>query len=326
MKKAQIKNLKKIVKKDFSIIKSQYEKSFEKAEKSSNQIWLFDNFYVLEAEAKGVIKSLSYISKIPCDESKLPRLYSFLFRELADGKIKDIDSIVKKIYKNDYSVTEIELLELMMKSALISRAAHGVLEEGELLPNVIVAFSDIKDIDFEDIFKEISKTEKILCEDLVYKNSDNETKSTYRHILSKKAKEQKMSESEYALNLIEDASLSSKSVVNYLKEENKSKKGYISIALEIAIPLAISVLLAVLINNYFLAIILYIPIWEITRAFILFFIMRTTKPLKIPKIDLENAKINSCDTLIVVSSLLPNAKNIEIVKNHLMSLYLSNKS
>lgn len=323
MRRKSVNRLKRVIKTDLKTIRNEYKKELAKKDGKKNN-WLLDNFYLIEKEGRGVLSELRNANAVIVDDSGLPYLYSVLFKQLCDGIIPDAGSLAGELYKCGFSLSDTELSELFLRAALVSRAAQGVLENSALLKNTIGSFIKVGDIDFENLFKRSNSTERLLCEDKVYLNSTNETKSYIRHTISKTAQKNKKDEItvvKEAVRLSEENGLSvSEIILN--QDHHKSQNKWIYA--EISAPVILSAALGAVTGNYFLIPLCFIPLWEIARAFLMFFSTRKIKPKIIPKIKLENGIPDYAQTVILVSSLLPDAQKALAVKNHLKEVYLTN--
>lgn len=323
MRRKSVNRLKRVIKTDLKAIRNEYKKELLKKDGEKND-WLVDNFYLIEKEGRSVLSSLRNVNAIMVDKSGLPALYSVLFKQLCDGIIPENNKLAAEIIEYNFSLADIELSELFMRAALVSRAAQGVIEKSALLKNTISSFIKVGDMDFEEIYKKCNPTEKLLCKDNIYVNSTNETKSYIRHIISEislKDKKDEITVAEEAVKLSSENGLSVSEII--LRQDiRKNQKKWLYA--EIVVPVILSAALGLLTGYYYLILLCFIPLWEISRAFLMFLSTRKIKPKIIPKIKLENGIPNYAQTVILVSSLLPDAQKISLVKNHLKEIYLTN--
>ena len=323
MRRKSVIKLKRVIKADLKTIRDEYKKELCKKEGKKND-WLLDNFYLIEKEGRGVLGGLRNVSAIEVDKSGLPALYSAEFKLLCDGIIPDNNELAHKLSEFDFPLADTELAELFLRAALVSRAAQGVLESTSLLKNTICSFVKVGDMDFEELFKKCNSTEKLLCEDEVYRNSSSETKSYIRHIISKISAEDDKDEITVAEDAMATAKEKSLSAAEIILKQDRPKNKQKWLYGEIIVPAVLSVALGFITGYYYLIPLCFIPMWEISRAFLIFFSTRKIKPKIIPKIKLENGVPDCAETIILVSTLLPDAQKSASVKNHLRELYLTN--
>lgn len=324
MSKASVKKLKGVIKKDLELIRRRYKEELEKKDVPKNN-WLTDNFYLIEKEGRGVLASLRNVRAASEDSSGLPRAYSILFREVADGRLPEPERFAELLTEHSFSLEETELTALMLRAALVSRAAQGTLEDTPLLENAVRAVTAAGDIDFEDLFRRGNKTENLLHADSAYADSTEESKSFFRHTVARLAREQGITEEETAQQLLVQAKQNAVSITQLLAGKRpKSKTGWLTA--EILLPFIACILTGICSGYWLLVPFLLLPYWEILRAFILFFSSRRVRPAVIPRVKLENGIPRKAQTVILVSTLLPGAQNIPAVKNHLRELYLTNNA
>lgn len=323
MSRKSVNKLKRVIKADLKTIRNEYKKELSKKDGNKND-WLLDNFYLIEKEGRSVLSGLRNIMPQKTDKSGLPLLYSVVFKLLSGGAVSSVNIFAHELLKYDFSLADTELTEIFLRAALVSRAAQGVLESSQLLKNTIGSFVSVGDINFDDIFKKSNHMEKLLCEDTVYENSTNETKSYIRHIVSKTAQKNRKSESEIVCRVMSESKEGGKPAAEIILNNGlgRSKKKWLTA--EIITPIVLSVLLGILTGYYSLIPLCIIPIWEISRAFLMFFSTRKVRPAVIPKIKLENGIPDFAQTIILVSTLLPDAQKTALVKKHLKEVYLTN--
>lgn len=319
MNKSCLRKLMKMTDKDLKILRDEYKNVQSKEDTNEKEKWLTDNFYLLEKEGRTVISALSEVSAATEDESGLPRMYSALFRLLGKGKMPSVDSIGKELQKYDFSVTEADLCELMLRAAIISKSAEGIKSNDGLFQKSITLMNEVPDMEFERIC--ICKAEKILRQDSVFSLSDSETKAFFRKKLELLSKKDKKEQSEYLEILIRDGC----DICRFLLESNKNAaKGKALLILEMTLPLVFSMIIGFWSKAYYLIALLYFPFWEIIRVFLLRLFEKMKTPVIVPRTKSDCDLLNEKKTLICVSSLLQTAEECEKVKNHLKSLYLSN--
>lgn len=326
MKNSAVKKLSRIIKREIKLIKKEYLSAIKASDPSEEERLLADNYYLLEKEAKSVLNSLKYITCAQADESGLPRVYSAMFRLIKDGNIPTFDIIGSKTADYDFSAAEIDASALMLRAALISKACESAEARNGTLKNVFTSLNCVNDIDFDGLFILCSRSEKILADDTAFSVSDKETKAYFRNLLARYAKKRSITEEDAANELKQRAKTENIGICGLLeKSENTKAKGRALIAAEIILPHLAALGVCSLISAYYLIIPLSILFWEIIRVFVTDAIERRFPVRTIPKVMLDGGMPEGAETLITVTTLLPDAENMNKLKEHLKQIYLANR-
>lgn len=211
---------------------------------------LFDSYFLIDNEINYIrqnLKTLKHLhipSHFAFEVIKFPRIFFLVNMFLVENncKIKEQDLIqfIENCQKQHQLIgTEIELLEIMLKCALIFRLAiicdkkiNKIKNKTTLkvtfpkldseckkkfsinnasyddIPSIIKSFNSIVTLDFQNIFQKISIIEKILTKDPagIYTKMTEASKKYYRNIIKKIAKKRNFTEIEVAQKAIEFAS------------------------------------------------------------------------------------------------------------------------
>lgn len=319
MKGKAVQHLIHLLKESFREIKRAYKKATEEKSPAGSALYLADNYYILEREYKNILVKLRFIKTLPSGEDGLPRVFWEAKRcaekaAQAGGKVSFEDG--------DFSFSEAESFEGMLRAALLLSAAAYIKNKNEDLGNVLKALRKLSDVDFEEALYTLSAAQRILCKDSVYARSDAETKAEYRRKLHAWASAQKQTEAKAAEEILKKANAENTNVGAVLfAGKTDSKRGKCLLLSEAVLPLLLSVLTAALYKNAWLALLLYFPLWEIGRAFLLFFSGKRTRRRVIPKLTLEENLPQNAKTVIAVSTLLPKSQSTKALENHLADLW-----
>lgn len=307
--------------------------------------WLYDNYYVFEREGRLVIKELSHQKSLPSYKGvPLVMLHAKMLCETADGEVTpDAIELYIDTVQNERELESDELIafELMLRAAVIDIAA-GVCQKSvadderrRVFASSVKTLSFLNTFDFSEIIEKKSRIENILNTDPsgIYPTMDERSRAVYRARISKIAKSCGISESEAAARAVELAkhgkTQRERHVGEYILEtqlgkEHSKTKGRLYLTLLWLLPLAVSVIIAVLLKRYWLPVILYFPLWEIIRPITEFFIMRGVEPTFIPRIDIKGKIPESAQTLVVVSALLTSPSKVSDFAKKLEQFYYSN--
>lgn len=337
--------LKKILYSHFKVMKKIYKSYCQKTQKTSSQEWFTDNFYILEEETKSILKSLkNKLSIFAVKGNKLPIIYQITYKFFISTRFKDVSysNIITMI--NNYSATyltveELSFLSTAIKISLIENVYFSIIaDQNEKNITEAIAFSiknlkNINSLDFNKIIEEVSPIEKIFINDPlnIYCKMDDESKSYYRYLLSIISKRKNINEQQLAEQILNNAKKENKHIGYYLINDDSittSKKitGKIFISINFFVPFLCSIIILLLTKNIFIALITYLPLWEIIRPLNEYFTLKNCKTNFLPKLDIKNSVPIEGKTLVVVSTILPKTNQAKNLKTRLENLYFSNGS
>ena len=335
--------LKKILYRHFKAMKKIYKLYCQKAQKTSSQEWLTDNFYIIEEETKSILKSLkNKFSLFAIKGNKLPIIYQITYKFFVSTGFKDVSSnniitMVKNYSATYLTVEELSFLSTAIKISLIENIYFAIIAgKSEKHITEAIAFSiknlkNISSLDFNKIIEQVSPIEKIFINDPsnIYSKMDDESKSYYRYLLSTIAKRKKLNEQELAEKILISAKKENKHIGYYLINNDsitipKKILGKVFLSINFFVPLILSIIILLLTKNTFIALITYLPLWEIVRPLNEYFTLKKCKTNFLPKLDIKNCVPIEGKTLVVVSTILPKANQAKILKTRLENLYFSN--
>lgn len=312
-------NLKRLLKKSFRKIKEAYRRAAAEKNPAGSALYLADNYYILEREYKNALTALRRIKTLPSGENGLPRVFSAA-RKCAETAATENGEFYFE--NGDFSFSEAESFACMLSAALLFSAAEQVHRQSEDLGYVLKAVRELTDIDFEAVLYTLSAAQRILCKDSVYNSSDAETKAEYRRRLHLLANAKKQTEAETAEEILKRAEDRNTHIGAVLFSKTPdSKRGRLLLFAEAALPLFLSALAAFFYQNAWLLLLLYFPLWEIGRAFLLFLSGKGTRRRVIPKLTLKGNLPQNAKTVIAVSTLLPKSRSTKALENHLADLW-----
>ncbi|MBP0979891.1 MAG: hypothetical protein J6C55_04560 [Oscillospiraceae bacterium] len=341
--------LKKNLARHFKTMKKIYKSDCQKNNKSPHQEWFTDNFYILEKEIKSILSFLKnnkiYLSALK--NSKLPIIYQIIYNFFISSGFKEVseENIIKILtesYQKIYlSIEELSFLSTAIKIALINNIYFSIIINTNQEPENItkaIAFSiknlkNLESIDFNKIIEKVSPVEKILAKDPenIYTKMDDESKSYYRYLLGLISKIKNINEEKLANLLLEKSKKQNKHIGFYLKNDEdlisrQKKISEIFININIFVPALFSIIIFLLTSNIFLALVCYLPLWEVIRPLNEYFCLKNSKTDFLPRLDIKNCVPPEGRTLVVVSTILPKADQAKNLKTRLENLYFSNGS
>lgn len=328
-------------------LRSSYKKLVYSQEQITHAFeWLFDNYYILEREGRIVIKALSRLGKMPCDETGVPDAYRFArnFCKTASGLI-DAAAIEKYIDAaqevRDFESVELTSFGLMLRAALIEIAAGACapdVQEKEreiMFSDAVKTLNFLTTFDFSEIVEKQSRIEQILSNDPAgaYAKMDERSRAVYRKRLADIAKKHKIPESEAARLAVSLAQKGTndreRHVGCYILEQELDRpssrfRGKLYFCLLALVPAVLALAAGIAFRLWWLPLLLYLPFWEAFRTVIEYFIMKGVPATFLPRLDLEGSIPEDASTLVIISTLFSSTQKIKTFTKKLEQFYYSN--
>jgi cyclic beta-1,2-glucan synthetase len=320
-------------------LRSRYAKINGEARQDPPDIWLCDNYYVLEKESKQSRAELRVLRR-RMDSAELGLLCAVVERILCAGlpPITD-DTAVCILRELSPHVRSGEALyaafSTAVKAALL-RIAHKACFESRddrEIAYAITGFVALPSLDMEEIIGACSGVEKALLRDPagVYPAMDEDSRRFYRYLLSKIAARERRPEEEVAAALLsraENATGTRRHVGWWLRNHPivtapRRRRGAFSLFCQIALPLLLSVAAAVFARRLWLIPLCYLPFWEILRPLVNQFSLWGVDIDFLPRMDLKKVE-DKPKTVVLVSTLLPKTADAPGLAKRLEQLYFSN--
>ncbi|MCH5190546.1 MAG: hypothetical protein J1F23_00130 [Oscillospiraceae bacterium] len=296
----------------FSEIKRKYKRILKSKAVKDTDIAFFDNYYLIERHI-GALKN--DIRRCRKELNKNRELFMLLCAASEDGEKLD-DSIILNILRGinaDYS--KVFLTETVVKCAAVRKISLGA-EDAE---KGIEILREIRDIDFRKLF-EICESERLAQKYEDFKISDSETKMLYRRKIYEKSKKEGKTTCEFLKNICENKTGA------YLGEYlfKKRQCGELSLAVEIMLPVFLSIGVALALNSPWTGLFLFLPFWQIVSVITVNISMLIFRPDELPRVKKEYLTSENCRTLIAVSVLLTDENSLCDMEKHIEKLYFSN--
>lgn len=236
-------------------------------------------------------------------------------------------SIVNFFSGKKPDISDCEALPLLLFAAASFVAADENNDE-ETIVNAVKSAIKLRNINFSDILYDISRAERYLSDDPsgIYEKMDEKTKKMYRRAVKRGAEKEGIDEIQFVKNALLEAqkSVGEKAHIGFYLPLYKdySLKGKVFIASEWLSAIISAFVLSVLLTDSILpGFLLLLPFYSVAKV-----IGERISPFLFPVREFPALKtecIDSCDTLIAVSSLLPSASDSEKLFSHLSSIYSS---
>ncbi len=199
------------------------------------------------------------------------------------------------------------------------------IDNNLLISNIFSDFKDFFEFTTEELYEKVSKTERLLLTDPVYKAMTIESKLSYRKKLVSLAKKKHMDEFSYLESI-------------FTPEEHvgfklfKTKNNTLKVWNYVISLMASTTILTYFLSYYFIRprivgfLILFIPISQIINQIINEIITTFVPPAVIPKLDYSKGIPKESKTMVVIPTIVSNTKKIKEMFDTLESFYLVNKT
>jgi len=235
---------------------------------------------------------------------------------------KKINSTNNEVFKklnefleeNHVSLKEIINIEFQKK-----------IENNILISNIFKNLKEFFEYSIEDIYEKVSKTEKKLLSDSIYKKMTIESKKAYRNQLLSLAHKNHANEYTY-LEKIFDPDKHTGEILF------KPKKNTLRVMIYLFALTAITSLIAFFIADYFIKpkilsfIILFIPISQLITQIINEYLIHRTQTKVMPKMDYSKGIPKESKTMVVIPTIIATKEKIKEMFDVLETFYLINKS
>lgn len=204
---------------------------------------------------------------------------------------------------------------------LLNKEYHKQIDDNNLISNLFNNLKSFMEYDIEEIYKKISKTERLLLNDKIYKRMTVETKKLYRNKIKKVAKFKKISEYDYVEKIFD----SEKHIgMKLFKQKNYLIRKRVYVSYILIMTILLSLILSK--GNILGFILLLFPMKEIIGQVSNTIISKFTKTEPIPKMNYSKGIPNDSKTMIVIPTIIKNKQKIKEMFDTLETFYIVNKS
>ncbi len=306
-------------------------RKFSEENRKEASTWLSDNYYILERCARQAAIECSHARKSMKGSDLLPGLFDKCGELCENGVLPDEIEIVEFLKKDGLDGISAGYLPLAVKCALVDCASKGInlndKKGTQMLSASIESLRRMGEVDFEFVAKSLSKSEEILLADPagIYGSMDEETKMRYRRAVAVAAFKSGKSEEEIARNALKSAQKNGEHIGEYIIPSVKSsKRGWLFLIMEIVMPLAAALAAGFFFEEPAVAVLLFLPLWELLRYPIERASLKGVVPKRFLRLSADDEKVRDTHALLTVSTLLPSADRMNELSDKLESVYLSN--
>lgn len=283
---------------------------------------LMSNYFRLETEGRAAVDAVRNAPNLPGGADGLPHAYGVLSALCTGGTLPSFAEICAACRAEKFTIAELTLAELLLKTVFLSAAAEGLRRQSkDLLANAVRSLTEIPDLPFSELFSACSETEALLCRDRGFACADAPTRATYRSRLSKYAEKAEISEESAIYFLLEEARRKKTTLYELLLPSYRVR-GCALLTFEILLPLAVAAVLGIACGFPALVLLFYFPLWAAMRGILERIFSAGVPPFVLPAADLRGKIPASAHTVITVSAVLPKPAQIADTKARLLDAYL----
>ena len=213
----------------------------------------------------------------------------------------------------------------MILKDIINEEYKSKVESNELVSNIFTDLSDFLELSVEELYEKISKTEKKLLTDDVYKNMTIESKRSYRKQLLKLAKKAHCNEYDYLEKIFDEESHIG---FKLFKETKNKTRFFLYELLKLSITLILCFLISTIFGRFRILgfLILLIPVSQLVIQIINQLLTHIVPTNIIHKIDYSKGIPDDAKTMVVIPTIVSSTEKIKEMFDVLESFYLINKT
>lgn len=285
--------------------------------------WLLDNRYLVIRQARTVMPELRRQRRLrsgsegPLLAAACRDMISVCEDSIGEGNILEYLSGFQSV--SPLPQDELYLLPAVLITQLISAIAELCAElESSAEPDTLSArfaalFGSVRlvsELDMHSLLERADAVEKVLRADPsgVYPRMDEQSRAEYRLRLSRLAKRMGLEEHVFAKQLVERCrhrSGTERHVGYWLyKRPNEERRAALYIGINILFTLFLSLLCGFLSHSFMAALLLLLPLSELTKSLLDYIILLCVPPRRLPRLELASGVPDEGRTVCVISALL----------------------
>ena len=243
-----------------------------------------------------------------------------------NNQLKEIGAKSNRLFKELNELLEEKQISL---KEIINNEYQKNIDNDILISNIFGDLKEFFEFTEEDLFKKVSKTEKLLLEDEVYSNMTVESKRLYRAQLLKLSKAHHKDELTYLEELIANANGSEYHIgFQLFPKKNMSLR----VVLYILTILVATFGISFFISKYFIEwrilgfIILLIPVSQLFVQIFNQILIRFVPTNPLPKLDYSKGIPDDSKTMVVIPTIISSTEKIKNMFDTLETFYIMNKT
>ena len=243
-----------------------------------------------------------------------------------NNQLKEIGGKSNRLFKELNELLEEKQISL---KEIINNEYQKSIDNDILISNIFGDLKEFFEFTEEDLFKKVSKTEKLLLEDEVYSKMTVESKRLYRNQLLKLSKAHHKDELTYLEELIANANGNEYHIgFQLFPKKNISLR----VVLYILTILVATFGISFFISKYFIEwrvlgfIILLIPVSQLFVQIFNQVLMRFVPTNPLPKLDYSKGIPDDSKTMVVIPTIISSTEKIKNMFDTLETFYIMNKT
>ena len=267
------------------------------------------------------------------ETNKLVRLKDFLNKDFDVVKnpnyVFEINNKLNKVSEGSNELFKelnefLELKNISLKE-LINEEYQRKIDNDILITNIFKNYKDFFEYSIEDLYEKVSKCEKLLLTDPVYKDMTDDSKKIYRDRIVHLSKKHHTTQYEYLEKVFNKDTHIGFTLFN-------TKNSNIRIVLYVFFILLITSIFSLLLVNHFIEykilgfIIIFIAISQLVIQIVNEILNNTVRVKILPKLDYSKGIPEESKTMVVIPTIISNTDKIKEMFDKLETFYIINKS
>ncbi|MDR0531848.1 MAG: hypothetical protein LBG83_07285 [Oscillospiraceae bacterium] len=295
------------------------------------QEWLRDNYYLIARESVAALRELRR-----CPRRTVGRVIAVCRKLCPLGRVPESEALAQALQKEKLKSAETALVPLALRLVLLEAAVQSAKAEpalaAQLISATVSSLRAMQDIDFGSLLEQLSPLERCLRRDPagIYQRMDEPSRAVCRTLVAKQARRRRCEEEDYARKLVETAAGAQTGDparhigVTLQKNARHQNRGRALLWCETLLPLALSLLAAVVFRAWYLFPLLCLPLWALCRVALEAAFLRGVDPIPLLRLELGGLVPLEGKTLITMSTLLPEATKAGELGRRMERLYGAN--
>ena len=243
-----------------------------------------------------------------------------------NNQLKDVGAKSNRLFKELNELLESKQVSL---KELINLEYQKNIDNDILISNIFGDLKEFFEFTDENLFKKISKTEKLLLEDEVYANMTVESKRLYRSQLLKLARKNHKDELTYLQELLEKADGEEYHIGSWLFRKRHTT---FRVVLYILTIVLFTIGISFVISRYFISprwlgfLLLVIPVSQLFVKIFNQILIRFVPTNPLPKLDYSKGIPDDAKTMVVIPTIISSTDKIAKMFDTLETFYIINKT
>lgn len=232
---------------------------------------------------------------------------------------KERDAVFKEL--NEY----LQKKSISLKE-LINEEIQKQIDSNILISNIFNSLKELFTNSLEDLYTNVSKVERLLLDDSIYKNMTIESKEFYRKQITRQAKKKHLDDYSYLKKIFQKDEH-----IGFKLFQRKSPIKIISI-IYIIVSFLISFVISILLSRSFIKnqilgfLILFIPIIQVIKKLISILLNPLISKEFLPRLDYSKKIPKESQTMLAITTIIKSKEQIREIFTKLETLYLVNKT